>query len=121
MENVQFALLHGDLQINMGSILENVVAQELKAHGFQLNYYDGKKTGEIDFVLQNGMQVDLLEVKSGKDFKRHPALDRMRRVEGWRFGQATVLCKGNVAVEDGRALSALVYDAVFRDLPPQKK
>lgn len=101
MENVQFALLHGDLQINMGSILENVVAQELKAHGFQLNYYDGKKTGEIDFVLQNGMQVDLLEVKSGKDFKRHSALDRMRRVEGWRFGQATVLCKGNVAVEDG--------------------
>lgn len=101
MENVQFALLHGDLQINMGSILENVVAQELKAHGFQLNYYDGKKTGEIDFVLQNGMQVDLLEVKSGKDFKRHSALDRMRRVEGWRFGQATVLCKGNVAVENG--------------------
>ena len=101
MENVQFALLHGDLQINMGSILENVVAQELKAHGFQINYYDGKKTREIDFVLQNGMQVDLLEVKSGKDFKRHSALDRMRRVEGWRFGQATVLCKGNVAVEDG--------------------
>ncbi|MFR6378858.1 MAG: DUF4143 domain-containing protein [Evtepia sp.] len=66
--NVQFALLHGDLQINMGSILENVVAQELKAHGFQLNYYDGKKTGEIDFsVLQNGMQVDPAEVmKSGK-------------------------------------------------------
>lgn len=85
----------------MGSILENVVAQELKAHGFQLNYYDGKKTGEIDFVLQNGMQVDLLEVKSGKDFKRHSALDRMRRVEGWKFGQATVLCKGNVAVENG--------------------
>ena len=101
MENVQFALLNGDLQINMGSILENVVAQELKAHGFQLNYYDGKKTGEIDFVLQNGMQVDLLEVKPGKDFKRHPALDRMRWVEGWRFGQATVLCKGNVAVEKG--------------------
>ena len=101
MENVQFALLHGDLQINMGSILENVVAQELKAHGFQLNYYDGKKTREIDFVLQNGMQVDLLEVKSGKDFKRHSALDRMRRVEGWKFGQATVLCKGNVDVENG--------------------
>ena len=42
-----------------------------------------------------------VDKQSGKDFKRHSALDRMRRVEGWRFGQATVLCKGNVAVEDG--------------------
>lgn len=108
MENVQFALLHGDLQINMGSILENVVAQELKAHGFQLNYYDGKKTGEIDFVLQNGMQVDLLEVKSGKDFQAafSPGPDAPGRGAGgsarqrccaratWPWRTACAICPG---------------------------
>ena len=101
MDNVQFEILNGDLQINMGSILENMIAQQLKNNGFNLNYFDGKKTGEIDFVIQNGMRIDLVEVKSGNDFKIHSALDRIRRVEGWQFGSAKVLCKGNVEKESG--------------------
>ncbi len=47
------------LDINMGSILENIIAQELKANGFILNYFDSKKYGEIDFVLQNGMKFEV--------------------------------------------------------------
>ncbi len=101
MENVQFGILNGDLQINMGSILENTIAQQLKSNGFSLNYFDGKKTGEIDFVIQNGMGVDLLEVKSGNDYRSHPAMDKIRKVEGWQFGNAVVLCKDNVMQEDG--------------------
>ena len=101
MENVQFGILNGDLQINMGSILENMIAQQLRSNGFHLNYYDGKKTGEIDFVVQNGMRVDLVEVKSGNDFKVHSAMNRIRKVEGWNFGQASVFCKGNVETDGG--------------------
>jgi predicted AAA+ superfamily ATPase len=101
MDNVQFGLLNGDLQINMGSILENVIAQQLKANGFSLNYYDGKKTGEIDFVIQNGMGIELLEAKSGNDYRLHSALDKIRKVEGWRFECAKVFCKGNVEKENG--------------------
>ena len=101
MENVQFGILNGDLQINMGSILENMIAQQLRSNGFHLNYYDGKKTGEIDFVVQNGMSVDLVEVKSGNDFKVHSAMNRIRKVEGWNFGQASVFCKGNVETDGG--------------------
>ena len=101
MENVQFEILNGALQINMGSILENVVAQQLKCNGFQLNYYDGKKTGEIDFVIQNGMGIELIEAKSGNDFKVHSAMDRIRKTEGWKFEKATVLCKGNIESVDG--------------------
>ena len=55
----------GELQINMGSIQENMIAQQLWCNGFRLNYFDGKENGEIDFMIQNGMRVDLLEVKSG--------------------------------------------------------
>lgn len=101
MENVQFGLLNGDLQINMGSILENVIAQQLKANGFHLNYYDGKKTGEIDFVFQNGMGVTLVEAKSGNDYRCHPALDKIRKIPGWQFNGAKVFCKGNVERGDG--------------------
>ena len=101
MANVQFAVLNGDLEINMGSILENMVAQQLKANGYDLNYYEGKKTGEIDFVIQNGTHIDLLEVKSGNDYHAHPALNKIRKTEGWHFGQSTVLCKGNLEEKDG--------------------
>ena len=78
-----------------------MIAQQLKSNGFGLNYFDGKKTGEIDFVVQNGMGIDLVEAKSGNDYKVHSALDKIRRVEGWQFESAKVLCKGNVENENG--------------------
>jgi len=101
MENIQFELLQGNLQINLGSILENMMAQQLKANGFPLNYFDSKKYGEVDFVIQNGTRVELLEIKSGSDYKQHPALNKVRKVEGWSFVQPTVFCKGNLEEHDG--------------------
>ncbi len=73
----------------------------MKCNGFRLNYYDGKKTGEIDFVIQNGMGIDLVEVKSGNDFKTHSALDKIRKMDGWKFRGRTVFCKGNVETDGG--------------------
>lgn len=101
MENVQFGILNGDLHINMGSILENMIAQQLKANGFSLNYFDSKRTGEIDFIVQNGLGVELIETKSGNDYKKHPALSKMLGVVEWKFQKATVLCKGNIDTVDG--------------------
>lgn len=101
MENVQFSILNGELQINMGSILENMMAQQLKCNGFHLNYFDGKKTGEIDFVLQNGTGIELVEIKSGNDYKTHAALNKIRKVEGWKFNKASVFCEGNVEQDNG--------------------
>ena len=83
MENIQFALLNGNMEVNMGSILENVFAQIIKSNGFSLNYFESKKYGELDFVIQNGMEVDLLEIKSGKDYKKHFALSKVSAVENW--------------------------------------
>ena len=36
MENIQFDLLMGNVEINMGSILENAFAQNLKSNGFMI-------------------------------------------------------------------------------------
>jgi predicted AAA+ superfamily ATPase len=101
MENIQFELLQGNMEVNMGSILENVFAQIIKANGFSLNYFESKKYGELDFVIQNGMKVDLLEIKSGNDYQKHSALNKVSAVENWDFGRKIVFCKGNVMEKEG--------------------
>lgn len=96
MENVQFDILQGRLDINLGSILENVIAQSIKSNDFRLTYFDSKRYGELDFVVQNGMRIDLIEVKSGNDYKKHSALDKVMSVKEWKFDKKYVFCKGNV-------------------------
>ena len=96
MENIQFELLQGNMDVNMGSILENVFAQSIKSGGFSLNYFESKKYGELDFVIQNGLKIDLLEIKSGNDYQKHSALNKVSAVENWKFGRKIVFCKGNV-------------------------
>ena len=100
MENIQFDLLMGNVDINMGSILENAFAQNLKSNGFELHYFDSKKVGELDFVLQKGLSTELLEIKSGKDFKKHPAMDHAMQTEQWKFEHCIVFSKSNVEVEN---------------------
>ena len=100
MDNIQFDLLNGNLSINMGSILENAIAQQLKSNGLALNYFDSAKHGEVDFVIQNGMSVDLIEVKSGSDYTKHKALDNVLSVDEWKFRNAFVLCKDNIHCDE---------------------
>ena len=101
MENVQFSILQGDLEINMGSILENVIAQQIKSAGLSLHFFDAKKYGELDFVIQNGLRIQLVEVKSGKDYKKHASLDRVRQVKEWQAEKSYVFCQGNIEEADG--------------------
>lgn len=101
MDNIQLDILNGRLWINMGGILENVIAQQLKAGGFSLYYFDSAKYGEVDFVVRNGMCADLIEVKSGSDYKKHKSLDNVLAVGGWHFGRRCVLCRDNIQSEGG--------------------
>ena len=100
MANIQFDILQGNVEVNLGSLLENVMAQAVKANGFNLYYYDSKKLGELDFVIQNGMDIDLLEIKSGNDFKKHNAIDNAKNISNWKFGKIYVFCKGNIEFEN---------------------
>lgn len=117
MGNIQFEILNGNLDVNMGSVLENVMAQSIKANGFSLNYFDAKKYGELDFVIQNGGRADLLEIKSGSDYKQHRAMDKVRSVEEWKLGQSYVFCKGNIEEEDG--ILYLPWYTIMFYKPPQ--
>ena len=89
--------------INYGSIYENVVAQELFSQGYRLHYYSSKGNGEVDFVVEDSATgaVRLIEVKSGKDYKRHSALNNV--LKAGLAEEAIVLCNGNVSVEGKRS------------------
>lgn len=123
MDNIQFDLLNGRLGINMGSILENLVAQQLKAGGLDLYYYASPKHGEVDFVIQKGTHVDLLEVKSGTDYKKHKALDNVASVRGWSFDSINVLCRDDLGyLEEVRYIPWYMIMFIHApDLPKNQK
>ena len=86
------AVLQDERSINLGTVYESVVAQELRAHGFKLYYYDNKKKGEVDFLINDysTTQVLPLEIKSGKDYKEHSALSKFLEEKEYNIHQAIV-------------------------------
>ena len=87
------AVLNDIRSINLGTVYESVVAQELKAHGYKLHYYDNKRNGEVDFLIDNFDTLSVLpiEVKSGKDYYVHSALNRLISNEEYNIKEAYVL------------------------------
>ncbi len=110
--NVQLKLLNDSQAINYGSIYENVVAQELKTHGFDLYYYNNKKNGELDFVIEYNGDILPIEVKSGKDYERHNALSNVVESAEYGISQALVLSNGNVKVH-GKVVYMPIYMIMF--------
>ncbi len=105
-------LLSNDQNINYGAIYENVVAQELKAHGFKLYYYSGRKTGELDFVIEYNGKILPIEVKSGKGYYRHSALNNVLNIDNYSINEAFVFTNFNVSVE-GRVTYYPIYMLMF--------
>lgn len=100
-DGIQLKILTGNDVINHGSIFENVVTQELHAHGFNdLYYYNSKKMGEVDFVVELNGKVCPIEVKSGKDYARHRALNNILNCKDYTIPQAIVLCNDNYSIKD---------------------
>lgn len=105
-------LLSNDQNINYGAIYENVVAQELKAHGFKLYYFNSKKTGEVDFVIEYNGKVMPIEVKSGKDYRKHSALINVIDTPNYSIDEAIVLSNYNVSVS-GKITYYPIYMLMF--------
>lgn len=109
------AVLGDVLSINLGSVYESVVAQELHAHGFQLHYYDNKQRGEVDFLIDDydSLTVLPIEVKSGKDYKVHSALDRFIATPDYHISRAVVLSNEQKVYEDNGITYMPVYYVMF--------
>ena len=111
-DGIQLQLLTDAKSINFGSVFENAVAQELHAHGFDLYYFNSKKQGELDFVIEKGGNVIPVEVKSGKDYQRHNALSNVMANQDYQIPEALVFGNANVSRE-GKVLYLPIYMAAF--------
>ena len=106
------AVLRDERSINLGSVYESVVAQELKAHGFTLHYYDNKQRGEVDFLIDDYEQLTVLpiEVKSGKDYTVHSALDKFVSTADYHINRAVVLSnERKVSTKNGITYLPIYY------------
>ncbi len=99
-EGIQLRIINDEKSINFGSIYENVVAQELNAHGFNLYYFNSKKQGELDFVIEKNGHTLPIEVKCGKDYQRHNALNNVMGNADYEIPQALVFCNENVSIDN---------------------
>lgn len=112
-------MLAGRNDINYGSIYENFVAEELAycglcspAPNFHLYFFRSKKMGELDFVIEQGGQVVPIEVKSGKGYKRHSALNNVLSSDLFGIEKAYVLHEGNYEASD-KVLYLPVYATMY--------
>ncbi len=101
--------------VNLGSVYENVVAQELKAHGFKLYYYDNKKNGEVDFLIDSVdlMSVLPIEVKSGKDYYIHTALNNLLKVDEYKISNGIVFSNEAKVYNNGNVIYMPIYFVMF--------
>ena len=112
MNNIQIKVLNREKDINFGSIYENAAAQELKAHGFDLFYFNSKKQGELDFIVEKGGAVLPIEIKSGKNYTKHAALNHVLENEKYQISKAYVFHNGNVS-RKGKIVYYPVYMLMF--------
>lgn len=101
--------------INLGSVYETVVAQELKAHGYDLYYYDNKKNGEVDYLIDDPDNLSNIpiEVKSGKDYSVHSALDKFLSNETYNINKALVLSNERQVYKDKGITYMPIYYVMF--------
>lgn len=111
-DGIQRRILEGDKDLNFGSVYENAVAQELVAAGYAPYYYNNKKRGELDFVIQENGSMLPIEVKSGKDYESHRALSNVLQCREFDIREALVLSGHNLSV-NGPVVYAPIYMTMF--------
>ena len=109
---IQLQILRHETAINFGSVYENAAAEELTAHGYALYYYNSKKFGELDFVIEEGGKVIPIEIKSGKNYYRHNAMDNVMDRAEFGIEEGLVFGRGNVE-RVGRVTYFPIYMLMF--------
>ena len=109
------AILKDQCSINLGSIYENSVAMELVAHNHRLCYYDNKHKGEVDFLIDDAANTSVLpiEVKSGRDYYIHSALNTFVNVPDYKIKEALVLSNERKIYKRNNILYSPIYNVMF--------
>lgn len=112
------AVLRDERSVNLGAVYESVVAQELHAHGYTLHYYDNKQKGEVDYLIDDYRHLTVLplEIKSGKDYTVHSALNKFVATPEYHICEAVVLSnEQSVYQQDGITYMPIYYCMFFEN------
>jgi len=110
-------ILLDKLHVNEGMLMENIVAQELRAGGHKLYFYSRSDTDrrennmEIDFLIRKKRKICPVEVKSG-GYRKHSSLDKFRNRFGGKLGQSYILYTKDIMVKEG-VIHLPIYMAMF--------
>ncbi len=109
------AILDDTCSVNLGSVYESAVASELLAHGFKLFYYDNRNKGEVDYLIDDfdTLSAIPIEVKSGKDYSIHSALNNFVSNEDYHIKKAYVLSNNGKISRKGKIIYIPVYFVMF--------
>lgn len=109
------AVLDNQNSINLGTVYESVVASELKAHGYNLYYYDNRNKGEVDFLIDdyNSLSTIPLEIKSGKDYSVHSALSNFVKNPDYHIQKAFVFSNERLVQQKGKITYLPIYYIMF--------
>ena len=105
-------LLTKNQNLNAGGIYENAVAQELYSKGFKLYYYNSNRLGELDFVIEYNNQALPIEVKSGKDYTIHSAMNNCLANPEYQMNEGIVFANCNVS-KAGKIVYLPIYMIMF--------
>lgn len=111
------AILDDTRSINMGAVYETVVASELIAHGHKLFYYDNRSKGEVDYLIDDydSLSSVPIEVKSGKDYTVHSALNAFVQNEDYHIQKAFVVSNEREVIQKGKIIYIPIYYIMFFD------
>lgn len=118
------AVLSDQTSVNLGSVYESVVASELIAHGYQLFYYDNRTKGEVDYLIDDyeSLSAVPIEVKSGKDYTVHSALNTFVQKEDYPIKKAFVVSNERKVTTQGKVTYLPIYDIMFfQNAPADEK
>ena len=113
------AILDDEVSINLGSVYETVVASELIAHGYKLFYYDNRSKGEVDYLIDDydSLSAVPIEVKSGKNYTVHSALNAFVQNEDYHIQKAFVLSNAREITTNGKITYLPIYYIMFFQNP----
>lgn len=105
------------LHVNEGMLMENIVAQELRANGHKLYFYSRSDTDkrennmEIDFLIRHQRKICPVEVKSGA-YRKHSSLDKFKNKFSGKIGQPYILYTKDIFVKEN-VVHLPIYMAMF--------
>ena len=110
--NTKSMLLTKNKNLNAGGIYENAMAQELRSKGFALYYYNSNRLGELDFVIEYNNRALPIEVKSGKDYTTHSAMNQCLANSEYEMDEGIVFANCNVS-QKGKITYLPIYMVMF--------